>query len=291
MISDVFQIPWFKMLVSPRKTRQYARYSAQLPKNTPRAFRAGLRPAGTVVACLGDSLTHGHVSYPWVETLNQKRGPSDFHFINAGINGNVAWRLNRRLPGIIECRPDIVVILIGTNDVMACFDPRDGAYYKVSEQLPEMPTREIFQRELRSILRKLDDVSDLAVCTLPPLGEIPDSAINQLVTSFNQDIQRISKEEDRPVIDLHQHLMPLIKHRPRPPKRDYLPGRMNRFLPMLKAIADHRLRKLSWDESGSLQDLVLLTDHIHLGNRAGEILSRLVEEYIECVTDTPPNKS
>jgi acyl-CoA thioesterase I len=280
MISDFFQIPWFKILSSPRQTRHFARYSAQLPKNTPRAFRASPRPPGIVVACLGDSITHGHVSYPWVEVLNQKLGPSNYHFINAGINGNVAWRLNRRLPGIIECAPDIVVILIGTNDVMACFNARDGAHYKDSEQLPEIPTRDIFQRELRGILRKLEHVSKLAVSTLPPLGEIPDSAINQLVASFNQDIERISKEENRPVLHLHQHLMPLIKSRTRPPKRDYLSGPTNRFLPMMKAIADHHLRKLSWDESGSLQDLVLLTDHIHLGDRAGEILAHLVEEFV-----------
>jgi len=216
-----------------------------------------------------------------VQSLSQKYSSDEFHFINAGLNSHVAWQLNRRLTGIIECEPDIVVILIGTNDVMASFNPADGVNYKRQNKLPMIPSQEGFNQELRSILEKLRHIPKLAVCTLPPLGEIASSAINQLVISFNQDIRKIVEEEKRVLLSLDEALFPIIASRSKPPKRDYVAGPLNRFLPIMRSIADHRLRGLSWDESGARHGLVLLPDLIHLGDQGGKTLQELVDSFIQ----------
>ena len=39
----------------------------------------------------------------------------DFSIVNAGINGDLAWNLLERLDDVIDCNPNHITILIGTN--------------------------------------------------------------------------------------------------------------------------------------------------------------------------------
>ena len=70
-----------------------------------------------VIVCAGDSITHGIISTNWVGML-ESRFP-DCRFINAGVNSELAYNLLGRIDPIIGINPDIVIILIGTNDVNA----------------------------------------------------------------------------------------------------------------------------------------------------------------------------
>ena len=119
------------------------------------------RPNGTVVACIGDSITHGRIGFNWVDTL-RTRLPAH-HFVNAGINGNVAWQVNERLDPVLACKPDIAIVLIGTNDAMASHNPDWGARYKRSNKLPEVPTLDGYATQLETLLRRLSDVPHVAV--------------------------------------------------------------------------------------------------------------------------------
>ena len=48
-----------------------------------------------VIACIGDSLTHGNIGVSWVDQLRIEF-PSDI-FLNEGINGDVVWQVHQRL--------------------------------------------------------------------------------------------------------------------------------------------------------------------------------------------------
>ena len=276
-ISDI-SLP--TLLAAPRKIIKTAKLVAKLPHNDPKNFLSNPRPNKTVVACLGDSITHGNVSFNWVDDLGKKMNGDGFHFINAGINSSVAWQLNQRLGDIIQCRPDIVIVLIGTNDVMGSFHQGDGLSYKRKGQLANVPTQAGYRLELTKLLRGLQPIKHVAVCTLPPLGENPSSSINNLVRSFNCDIREIVEQENRIIIPLEQHFSQLLENQSRQPREQYTPGPINRLVPILRAISDYYIGGKTWDESGAAQGLTLLPDHIHLGERGGAMLSGLVEQYL-----------
>ena len=69
-----------------------------------------------IIACIGDSLTHGNIGQNWVDYL-RKEFPNDV-FLNEGINANTAWQVIQRLDPILQCQPDLIILLIGTNDAL-----------------------------------------------------------------------------------------------------------------------------------------------------------------------------
>ena len=84
--------------------------------------------SGRVIACIGDSLTHGNIGECWVESLRNEY-PEDT-VLNEGINGDVVWQVNKRIQSIINCSPDIIILMIGSNDAMASFNKKSGERYK-----------------------------------------------------------------------------------------------------------------------------------------------------------------
>ena len=63
---------------------------------------------GRLVACIGDSLTHGNLGVCWVNHLRHEF-PND-KFLNEGINGDVVWQVHERLEPILKCHPDVIKI-------------------------------------------------------------------------------------------------------------------------------------------------------------------------------------
>ena len=63
-----------------------------------------------IIACIGDSLTHGNIGVSWVDKL-RKEFPSDI-FLNEGINGDVVWQVHQRLEPILKSNPDVIILMI-----------------------------------------------------------------------------------------------------------------------------------------------------------------------------------
>ena len=96
-----------------------------------------------IIACIGDSLTHGNIGQNWVDYLRHQF-PNDI-FLNEGINGNTAWQVIQRLDPILQCQPDLIILLIGTNDALGSFDIDSGIRYKKNNNLPEAPSFEKYK--------------------------------------------------------------------------------------------------------------------------------------------------
>ena len=268
------------LLRQPLKVWNTARLTAKLPTNHPAQYLTQRRVSGKVVACLGDSITHGNVSYDWVSNLRSRFAGEPLQFINAGINSNVAWQLNQRLPEILKCKPDVVIVLIGTNDVMGSFHEADGKSYKRQGGLPSIPSQSDYKRELRKLLRGLQVVRHVAVATLPPLGENLQSPINCLVRAFNEDIRIIVAEENRVLLPLGEQLFEILDKNTLQSAQDYRPGPIHRLIPIVQALSDYYIHNESWDQSASNRGLELLPDHIHLGEKAGGVMADLVSDYL-----------
>jgi lysophospholipase L1-like esterase len=127
-----------------------SRIRLELPADRPEAFLAGDRnwrpkAAGPppVVVCAGDSITQGAVSTDWVSILRERR--PDLAFVNAGVNSEMAWNLAQRLGPIVDCDPDRVILLIGTNDANASLGFSNTLGYLAMYKLPEAPTEAFFR--------------------------------------------------------------------------------------------------------------------------------------------------
>ena len=92
------------------------KHAWELPEMSADSFVRDSNDNRPIVLCCGDSITHGHIGYNWVGALREQ--DSSKIYVNAGINGDLAWNLNQRLKNALKCNPDYITILIGTNDAM-----------------------------------------------------------------------------------------------------------------------------------------------------------------------------
>lgn len=239
----------------------------QTPSNT------GLH-RGRLVACIGDSLTHGNIGVCWVEQL--RRDFPDDRFINEGINGDVAWQLLQRLQPVLHCKPDHVVVLIGSNDAMGSFNASSGERYRKSNRLPQAPSVALYRTHLAELLDRLAQVPEVTVCTLPPVGELPDSPINHHVATFNEIIREIAASKNRALLDVSAAMWAQLGQRTYPATQDYEWKISVLGWRMISACFRHYVFKTAWDTVAKSRGQWLLFDHIHLGERAASVVRDLV---------------
>ena len=234
-----------------------------------------------VIACIGDSLTHGNIGDCWVETLRNEF-PEDI-FLNEGINGDVVWQVQQRLEPILACKPDIVILMIGSNDVMASFNKKSGESYRRNNKLPEVPTFESYQKLLPKLIDSLSTISKIAICTLPPIGENKDSIVNNHVNKFNKFIELTAKNKNITLLPVSKLLREDLSIRTYPSRSDYDPS----TLPIIKRIyggaVQHYIFKKSWDEVAKSKGQWILFDQVHLGERGAKIVFNIVKKYISSV--------
>ena len=165
--------------------------------NSPSATQTS--PNGMVVACLGDSLTAAEVSYDWIGDLQSRPQNASIRFVNFGVGRDLSYNALKRLPQMIQCRPDKVIVLIGGNDVLAAIDPIMRHLYGPWKHLPQKPSSQWFEENVRQIVGKLKNETTARValgCSLPIIGEDPESEANRHAEEYNAIIKQIAREEN-----------------------------------------------------------------------------------------------
>ena len=237
--------------------------------------------SGRVIACIGDSLTHGNIGECWVERLRNEY-PEDT-VLNEGINGDVAWQVNNRIESIVNCSPDIIILMIGSNDAMASFNKKSGERYKSNNKLPEIPTFKSYKKLLPKLLDRLNGTSKIAICTLPPIGENIDSAINVHIRKFNDFIELTANNKNINLIPVSKLLWDDLSKRTYHIKSDYDPNSLPIIRRIYGGMVHHYIFKKPWDEIAKSRGQWLLFDQIHLGERAAKILFNATKKYISSV--------
>ena len=237
--------------------------------------------SGRVIACIGDSLTHGNIGECWVEHLRNEY-PEDT-VLNEGINGDVAWQVNNRIESIVNCSPDIIILMIGSNDAMASFNKKSGERYKSNNKLPEIPTFKSYKKLLPKLLDRLNGTSKIAICTLPPIGENIDSAINVHIRKFNDFIELTANNKNINLIPVSKLLWDDLSKRTYHVKSDYDPNSLPIIRRIYGGMVHHYIFKKPWDEIAKSRGQWLLFDQIHLGERAAKILFNATKKYISSV--------
>ena len=255
---------------------------ATLPKGTANnLLQTKPTKAGRVIACIGDSLTHGNIGDCWVENL-RREFPEDT-FLNEGINGDVVWQVQQRIKPILACKPDMVLLMIGSNDAMASFDKDSGKRYKRNNKLPEIPTFKSYQKLLPELIDSFSDLSKIALCTIPPVGENKDSAINNHVKKYNKFIELTAKNKNITLLPVSKLLWDDLSIRTYPFKSDYDPNPNPIIRRIYGGLVHHYIFKKSWDDVAKSKGQWLLFDQIHLGERGAKIVFNIAKKYISSI--------
>lgn len=231
-----------------------------------------------IVACIGDSLTHGNVGQSWVDYLRLEF--KDTIFLNEGINANTSWQVLQRLEPILECKPDVIILMIGTNDALGSFDVNSGLRYKRNNKLPEVPTFDKYKEYLPKIIERLSVSSKVAICTLPPIGENKESKVNQHVNQFNDFIKIVAKEKNINLLQVSDSLWSDIDSRTYPSEIDYNPKSIPLLRRIFGGIFHHYIFKKSWNDIAESKGQWILFDQIHLNERGANIVFNLVKSFI-----------
>jgi hypothetical protein len=214
----------------------------------------------------------------WVDQLRHEF-PSDI-FLNEGINGDVVWQVHQRLEPILKSHPDVVILMIGSNDAMASFNTKSGERYKRNNNLLEIPTFQSYKKLLLELLDKLRSVDKVFLCTLPPIGENKDSQVNHHVNKFNDFITKTAQERDLSILPVSESFWSDLALREFPCINEYNPNSIPLIRRIYGGVIHHYIFKQSWDKIARSKGQWLLFDQIHLGERAASIVFNLVKKEI-----------
>jgi lysophospholipase L1-like esterase len=260
-----------------RKGNRRHHWRKEIGMNGPSAIRTA--SDSMVVACLGESLTKGGaVSYDWVGDLESRpqNAAIPIRFVNLGVGGDPSYSALKRLPQVIECRPDKVVVLTGSSDVVNAIDPTMRRAIGTWKRLPQKPSLERFEENVRQIVRGLknETTARVALCSLPVIGEDPESEANRRLGEYSAIIKQITREESVSYIPFYEHMHEQIVASP---------GRAftgSIFLSMCRAAFRIYVLRKSLDEVGKQSGWRFHVDGVHLGSRGGKILADLVQEFV-----------
>jgi lysophospholipase L1-like esterase len=230
-----------------------------------------------VVVCCGDSITHGHIGYNWVDSL--RKDDTSKVYINAGINADLTWNLNQRVDDIIKHNPDYITILIGTNDAIGSQPVKlIQDYYIQTKGLPQKPSIDWYKEQLELFIKTIKEntKAKISIFTLPWLGEQKESSIIQVVKNHNQIIKDLASNYDIEILDLYNEFDLQIEENQSLP---YTTSELRR-LRGLRAVVLYYVFGWTWKDIGKKYRLKLLCDHIHLNEDGGQIIKKLARDFI-----------
>jgi lysophospholipase L1-like esterase len=234
------------------------------------------------VVCFGASLTAGTVSFDYLELLRARPSLAGFRFMNHGVNGELAWNGLQRLDKVIAEQPDVVTILIGTNDVNATLSERNRMRYVTFNHLPHDPTLAWYGESLRAIVRRLkaETSARLALLSLAVIGEDLEHEANRRVVLYNEVIRRLALDEAIDHLPLHEQMVAYLQEHEKdranlPPRLEYRDGLIN----VGNALALHATG-LSWDEVSRRNGLLVSTDCIHLNSVGAGMIADQIEGWL-----------
>lgn len=250
------------------------------PENPPHSFihHGGAKPGERVAVCLGASIVHGRASVNFVEILGQRFAGQNWRFINAGVNGNIALFALKRIEGVIACRPDAVIVLVGTNDIQAFMSETVLRRFQRYENYTETPSVENYIGHMREIVTRLkkETQARVALVSLPPMGENLASQANQNVRRYNQALQQLAGEEGVAYLPVYDRMAAYLEEHGGATGPDYDGSTRN----ILGAAAHRYMLKQSFDEIGRQNGLMLLVDTLHLNTIAANMVADAVEGFI-----------
>jgi lysophospholipase L1-like esterase len=242
-------------------------------------------PYVETVACLGSSTTASRGTYKWIDELEKRPENSRFRFVNLGVGGDLSFNAVQHLDRVIALRPDRVIVLIGTNDIMASVFPNFRRFVRATKRVSEEPSPARFEQNIAIIVRRLQREANARVglSSLAPLGEEPRSRhpiqarLNDLITTYNGIIGEAASIGSTDYIPFYEAFQERLA-------RTTTTRPFTRFS-FASFYRDYLIRELilrqSFDEISRTNGWQFHIDGIHLNTKGGRILTQTVQQFLD----------
>jgi lysophospholipase L1-like esterase len=235
-----------------------------------------------VVACVGSSSTAARGPYDWIQDLEQRPVNANVRFYRFAAGGDLAYSGLQRLPKVIACHPDRVIVQLGGNDVLALVSPTMARFVRITKRPPREPSPAWFRETMQAIVQQLkrETAARIALCSEIPIGEDPQStdpfqaAANQRIAEFNTILNEIASDEVVSYLPLYERLEEYLLRSPRRAMTGF------RFLPFYRDLFRQVVLRQRNDEISQRNGWQLHRDGVHLNSRSGRILAGLRQEFI-----------
>lgn len=249
------------------------------PSNNPETFVQSTHQSHKIVACLGDSHTQGTMAHNFVNDLAAQMGDKGYDFINAGVNGDLVYNALHRVNDVIACHPDYIIILIGTNDILARLSKRNEVHFEVKKQLPQKPTEAWFIENLKQLIGmlKLHTNAKIAILSLPLISEDTDSLAFKAAIEYSQQIHQVAQETNITYLPLNERQLKYFEKHRINTQKNVVKSPFAYFIPSFK----HYVLRKSWEDISKEAGLTLTIDTVHQNKIAAQMIERLIVEFLE----------
>ncbi|MEW1723892.1 GDSL-type esterase/lipase family protein [Streptomyces sp. NPDC093109] len=232
----------------------------------------------TRVACLGDSLTRAQFSVDYLDLLERRRPPGDVRLARFGVNGDFAHNLSRRLDAVVADSPDVITVLIGTNDARANLVGYPVERAMKRKLLPERPSAGWFQQCLGAVVERLRTETDatIALLSLPVLGQQLDGAAARASQAYSRMIAEVATTNKATYLPLHERQTEELRQADPPP----IPYRDPTPAASVSVLVRHAVLRRSLDTISRRRGLVLTTDHIHQNSRGAALVAEVIDTWL-----------
>ncbi|MGW5867127.1 SGNH/GDSL hydrolase family protein [Streptomyces sp. NPDC055239] len=232
----------------------------------------------TRVACLGDSLTRAQLSVDYLDLLERRHSPGDVRLARFGANGDFAYNLSRRLDAVVADPPDVITVLIGTNDARASLAGYPVERAMKRKQLPQRPSAGWFQQCLGAVVERLRTETDatIGLLSLPVLGQQLEGAAAQASEAYSRMIAEVALTNKATYLPLHERQIKELHQADPPP----IPYRELTPAAGVGVLVRHAVLRRSLDAISRRRRLVLTTDHIHQNSRGAALVAEVIDTWL-----------
>jgi lysophospholipase L1-like esterase len=237
------------------------------------------------VACLGSSTTAAKGTYNWIDELVKRPQNSRFRFVNFGVGGDLSFNIARRLDPVIRMAPDRVIVLIGTNDILASVFPNFRRFTRAWKRVSQDPSPAHFKDNLELITHRLQQATHarIALSSVAPVGEALRSSdtvqlrLNDLVAAYNGIIADVSRSSGSHYIPFYECFRDQLT-------RSAIAKPFTQFS-FAAFYRDYLFREMilrrSFDQISQRNGWELHIDGIHLNTKGGRILTDVVQQFLD----------
>jgi lysophospholipase L1-like esterase len=243
-------------------------------------------PAGTMqIVCLGDSNTRAQVSADYIKML-ENRAAGRWTFTNAGANGDLAYNALQRVESVTEKQPDVVTVLLGTNDANAALSETNVRMMTKMKKLPVRPTIAWYQENLNAITERLirETNARIALLSPPVLGQELGSDPVRQAAEYSQIVQDVAAVHEVAYLPLYERQLEHLRAVDRQPGIAFRDGKRLSS----RAAMQHFLLGRSFDAISKRRGLELTTDFIHQNTRGAAMIAAVIEDFLR---QSPPGSA
>jgi len=227
---------------------------------------------------LGASITQGMISKSYVKMLKEKLGTKQYKFINHGVAGYESYNVLKKLDKAIKTKPDYVILLVGTNDVLSSLDPNLAELSRKLKYIPHEPTLNHYFNNITSTVKNLkqETQSKIAIASLPVVGENLESIENKTITEYNAALKKITENENIAYLAVHEKQKNYLIKEIDGKGKGYIRNTKIAF----KSLFLHYLLFISLDTISRKNGYLLLTDGIHQNSLGAKFIADEIEDFI-----------